>query len=103
MINNEDFSNRLKTIIEFFGESASSFSEKIEAQRSSISHIISGRNKPSLDFILKILKTYPDISLYWLLNGKGKMIENKTVSSISSPLKPINRKDIDNNKQFKNL
>ena len=101
MINNEDFSNRLKTIIEFFGESASSFSEKIEVQRSSISHIISGRNKPSLDFILKILKTYPDISLYWLLNGKGKMIENKTVSSISSPLKPINRKDIEINKLLK--
>ena len=69
MINNEDFSNRLKTI-EFFGESASSFSEKIEVQQSSISHIISGRNKPSLDFILKILKAYPEISLYWLLNGR---------------------------------
>lgn len=100
MINNEDFSNRLKTIIDYFGESASSFSEKIEVQRSSISHIISGRNKPSLDFILKILKTYPDISLYWLLNGKGKMIENKLASSASTPPKPINRKDIDNNKYF---
>jgi transcriptional regulator with XRE-family HTH domain len=101
MINNEDFSKRLKTIIEYFGESASSFSEKIEVQRSSISHIISGRNKPSLDFILKILKTYPDLSLYWLLNGKGKMIENKTAASASSPPKPINKKNIDINKQSK--
>ena len=103
MINNEDFSNRLKTIIEFFGESASSFSEKIEVQRSSISHIISGRNKPSLDFILKILKTYPDISLYWLLNGKGKMIENKTASSISTPQKPIKKNDVDNKHLIKPL
>ena len=56
MINIDEFSNRLKAIIEYFGESASSFSEKIEVQRSSISHIISGRNKPSLDFYFKNFK-----------------------------------------------
>src|SRR5690606_20743360 len=39
--------------------------------RSSISHLLSGRNNPSLDFILKILHQYPDVELYWLLNGKG--------------------------------
>ena len=100
MVNNDDFANRLKTVIEYFGESASSFSEKIEVQRSSISHIISGRNKPSLDFILKILKAYPDISLYWLLNGKGKMLENKIPTSTSSSPKPIKRTDGDINKNI---
>ena len=49
----------------------SSFSEKIGVQRSSISHILSGRNKPSLDFILKVLSSFPEVDLYWLLNGKG--------------------------------
>lgn len=100
MVNNDDFANRLKTVIEYFGESASSFSEKIEVQRSSISHIISGRNKPSLDFILKILKAYPDISLYWLLNGKGKMLEKKIPTSTSSSPKPIKRTDGDINKNI---
>lgn len=71
MINNEDFAIRLQEIIDFYGESASSFAEKVGVQRSSISHILSGRNKPSLDFILKILTAYPEIELYWLLNGKG--------------------------------
>lgn len=71
MINNEDFAKRLQEIIDFFGESASSFAEKIGVQRSSISHILSGRNKPSLDFILKILSMYPEVEMYWLLNGKG--------------------------------
>lgn len=71
MINNEDFAIRLQEIIDFYGESASSFAEKVGVQRSSISHILSGRNKPSLDFILKILSAYPEIELYWLLNGKG--------------------------------
>ena len=72
MINSNDFSKRLQKVIDYYSESASSFSEKIGVQRSSISHILSGRNKPSLDFVLKILSTYPEVELYWLLNGKGE-------------------------------
>jgi len=71
MINNEAFAKRLQKVIDFYGESASSFAEKIGVQRSSISHILSGRNKPSLDFIMKVLSSYPEVELYWLLNGKG--------------------------------
>lgn len=72
MINIEDFTKRLQNVIDYYGESASSFAEKIGVQRSSISHILSGRNKPSLDFILKILSSFPEVELYWLLNGKGE-------------------------------
>jgi transcriptional regulator with XRE-family HTH domain len=79
MINNEDFTKRLQEVIDFYGESASSFAEKIGVQRSSISHILSGRNKPSLDFVLKILSTYPEVELYWLLNGKGTFPASDTL------------------------
>ncbi|WP_142786004.1 helix-turn-helix domain-containing protein [Changchengzhania lutea] len=72
MINNADFSKRLQKVMDYYGESAASFSEKIGVQRSSISHILSGRNKPSLDFILKILSSFPEVELYWLINGKGQ-------------------------------
>ena len=71
MINNEEFTKRLQKVIDYYGESASSFAEKIGVQRSSISHILSGRNKPSLDFVLKILSTFPEVELYWLMKGKG--------------------------------
>lgn len=71
MINNEEFTKRLQKVIDFYGESASSFAEKIGVQRSSISHILSGRNKPSLDFVLKVLSVFPEVELYWLMNGKG--------------------------------
>lgn len=57
--------------MEYYGETASSFADKIGVQRSSISHILSGRNKPSLDFVLKVLAQFPEVELYWLLNGKG--------------------------------
>lgn len=71
MVNSEDFAKRLEKVIDYYGESASSFAEKIGVQRSSISHILSGRNKPSLEFVMKVLSSFPEIELYWLLNGKG--------------------------------
>lgn len=71
MINSVDFTERLQKVIDFYSETASSFAEKIGVQRSSISHILSGRNKPSLDFVMKVLHSYPEVELYWLMNGKG--------------------------------
>ena len=79
MINTEDFIKRLQKVIDYYGESASSFAEKIGVQRSSISHILSGRNKPSLEFILKILSSFPEVELYWLLNGKGDFPASNTL------------------------
>ena len=57
--------------MEYYSLSASAFADKIDVQRSSISHLLSGRNKPSLDFILKVIEVFPDVDLYWILNGKG--------------------------------
>ena len=72
MVNILDFTNRLKKILNYHQLTASLFADKIGVQRSSISHILSGRNKPSLDFILKITNTFTDVDIYWLLNGKGE-------------------------------
>ena len=94
MVNTEDFAKRLEKVIDFYGLSASAFADSIGVQRSSISHILSGRNKPSLDFVMGILETYQEVELYWLLNGKGvfpKEIENKeihTPANISSKTPP---------------
>jgi len=53
--------------------SSSKFADILDVQRSSISHIISGRNKPSLDFIQKVLRNFPAINPDWLIIGKGEM------------------------------
>lgn len=71
MVNVIEFAERLKIIMNYYKFSAAQFAEKLEVQRSSISHILSGRNKPSLEFVLKILKKFPEVELYWLLNGVG--------------------------------
>lgn len=94
MINSEAFTERLQKIMEFYNESAAAFADKIGVQRSSISHILSGRNKPSLDFILKILAAYPDVELYWLLNGKGSF-------PITSSTEDVSKREISKNETEK--
>ena len=49
-------------------------------QRSSLSHLLSGRNKPSLDFIIKVIDVFPEVDLYWILNGKGVFPKSENTS-----------------------
>ena len=83
MVNISEFTIRLKKILDHYDLSASLFAEKIGTQRSSISHILSGRNKPSLDFILKITNTFTDVDIYWLLNGRGSFPKKAIVADTS--------------------
>lgn len=94
MINSKDFTFRLETMMDYYGDNASAFAEKIGVQRSSISHILSGRNKPSLDFVIKIISQYPEVDLYWLLNGKGEF--PKTDNKPADSTKPVLEKTIVN-------
>ncbi len=82
MVNTDDFIKRLEVLLDYYTLSASSFADKIGVQRSSISHLLSGRNKPSLDFIIKIIDVFPDINVYWLINGKGNFLKNDVAPEI---------------------
>lgn len=62
---------RLQKIMNYYEINASTLADSLGVLRSSISHLLSERNKPSLDFVLKITEKYPEIDLYWLLYGKG--------------------------------
>ena len=64
---------RVKEFILRENKSSAQLAEEIGVQPSGISHILSGRNNPSLDFILKMLEKYPFLSTDWLLFGKGTM------------------------------
>ena len=91
MINNIEFSERLKTVMDYYSLSATALAESIGIQRSSISHLLSGRNKPSLDFVLKVLKEYPEVELYWLLNGKGQFPKSEKTEIKSPPIPKIEK------------
>ncbi|TDQ25537.1 helix-turn-helix domain-containing protein [Tenacibaculum caenipelagi] len=67
---------RLKQILDYYNLSASNFADKIDVPRSSISHLLSGRNKPSLDFIIKVETAFDEVDLNWLVYGKGSFPPN---------------------------
>lgn len=75
--------DRIAKVIEYYKFSPSEFADEIEVPRSSISHITSGRNKPSLDFITKVKDKFPNLSWDWLIYGEGEMHtkpENKKIA-----------------------
>jgi len=84
MINNTEFADRLRKIMDHYQLSGSAFAERIQVQRSSISHLLSGRNKPSLDFVMRVVKQFDEVELYWLLNGKGTF-PNKSIEADKRP------------------
>jgi transcriptional regulator with XRE-family HTH domain len=85
MVNSADFTKRLEQILTYYELSATAFANAIGVQPSSISHLLSGRNKPSLDFVLKVVQHYPEVNLYWLLNGKGAFPASTQISPSATP------------------
>ena len=73
---------RLLEFLRTENKSSAQLAEEIGVQPSGISHILSGRNNPSLDFVLKMLEKYPYLSTDWLLFGKGTMYKDKQMQSL---------------------
>lgn len=104
--------DRISLLIKAKNLSAAQFADEIGVQRSSISHLMSGRNKPSLDLIQKTLQRFPEVSSEWLLFGKGEMVRElnlfdaqaRTVAGGKTITEEIEQhpeliEDIDNTKQ----
>lgn len=76
---------RIETLIEKENLNLARFADLVGLNRSALSHILSGRNKPSLDVVTKILQTFPRISSDWLLFGKGEIYLDSEGSALSNP------------------
>lgn len=72
--------DRILKVMEKESLTPARFSEAIGIQRSAMSHIISGRNNPSLDVLMKILSTYTHINTDWLLKGEGSMYKTENLN-----------------------
>ena len=73
--------DRIKQFIDYKGISAGELADMLDVQRSNISHILNGRNKPGAVFLERFLMTFPDIDARWLLTGKGSMTSLKKDTS----------------------
>lgn len=67
---------RIQKIFQVKKLTPSAFADKIGVPRSTISHVLSGRNNPSLELVQKILDSFPDIRTEWLVRGQGNMLTN---------------------------
>lgn len=94
---------RLSQLLRALNLSAAQFADQIGVQRSSISHVLSGRNKPSMDFTEKILRHFPLVNVEWLITGEGSMmkggdlfsvrVEKEATASNASALQQIKSED----------
>lgn len=74
-----DLNDKIKQILVDKSISPSHFADEIGVQRSSISHILAGRNRPSLDIVQKIVRRYPDLGMEWILEDEG------AIEAVSNP------------------
>ena len=79
-VNINKMNKRFKLWLESQNLNANSLSKLVDLNRSSISHIVNGRNKPSVDMLEKILSIYPNLNLNWLISGFGSMNINQNTS-----------------------
>ena len=84
---------RLLEFLKAENKSSAQLAEEIGVQPSGISHLLSGRNNPSLDFVLKMLEKYKFLSTDWLLFGKGTMYKDIKMQTLFKENDGINRDD----------
>ena len=96
--------DRINLILKAKNMTARQFAEEIGVQQSGLSHVLSGRNNPSLDFVMKIVRRFPEIDINWLLFGKGEMFINihkepkESMSSLALKDMQVARSVTDNGK-----
>ena len=76
---------RIQQFIDTKGISAGELATLLEVQRSNISHILNGRNKPGASLLEKMLTVFPDLNARWLLTGEGNMMEKNVFSESNTP------------------
>jgi transcriptional regulator with XRE-family HTH domain len=87
--------NRIREILHRYDLSPSRLADQLEVPRSTISHILSERNKPSMEFIQKVLEKYPEIDTDWLIRGKGTMLGKE--KDLFSDIESVRKIDIEQN------
>lgn len=83
---------RLKQFLAAENITQAQFADSINVVRASVSHVLSGRNNPSFDFIKAMMQQYPNLNIDWLMFGKGKMYKD---SQMHEPAEDLLFSDLD--------
>lgn len=86
---------RIAYLIETFGLTPSQFADKTGIPRASVSHILGGRNKPSLEILQKVAAIFPEVNLNWLMLGVGEPpVAKKETENLSNATYPVQRESL---------
>ena len=80
---------RINLLLQAKNITARQFAEEIGIQPSGMSHILSGRNNPSLDFVMKVMKRWPEVNINWLMFDKGEMFASLPLNVTSTKATPV--------------
>jgi transcriptional regulator with XRE-family HTH domain len=75
--------DRIKSIIERENLTSKQFADKCDIQVSNVSHLLSGRSKPNLDTIGKIINAFPSLNTEWLITGKLPMYKYEKACDVT--------------------
>ena len=78
--------DRIAHIIRAKNLTATQFAEMMQIQPSNVSHLLSGRNKPSLDFLIKLKDVFPEYSFDWIILGKKPITLSERPQSVKEEL-----------------
>ncbi len=104
--------NRIKTLINKENVNATKFAEYIGISPSSLHHIVSGRNNPSLEVIQKILNRFEYVNAFWLITGKGEpfnkmeqasLFKSDEIATITRPTEKSEKTENDKKKEIENV
>lgn len=96
-----EMKDRIAHIIRAKNLTAAEFALRLGIQPSNVSHILAGRNNPSLEFVKKLKETFPEYNFDWIIMGKGPMtvseplMESKTVSGAPESTKTEFGRELD--------
>ena len=79
---------RLQQFLTAENISQAQFAETLGVARASVSHILSGRNKPGFDFLESMIRHYPALNFEWLLTGRGRMYDTAK-TALDAPARPF--------------
>jgi transcriptional regulator with XRE-family HTH domain len=91
---------RIQKIMQENSLSPSQFADKIGVARSGLSHVLSGRNKASIDYVLKIIDAFPAIDSHWLLTGTGGQQNSSNAQSSEVGINPLQSSLLNVNKKI---
>lgn len=93
-IDNTKVAKRIAELIEYSGMKVADFAERVGIQKSAVSHLISGRNKPSFEVLSSMLILFPELNPDWLILGTGNMLRQTNISLPTVHTSPATLKDL---------